>query len=168
MLLEIRGRLSERSWEQVDSSLQSKLINGSVMQRNEKWTGRECNRATWPKYACQFCTNWFVVAYLDSVSEVPVFELDPKTGSVDVFSSCSSNLFPPNADTDFPVLKRTKIASFCFVYVIDAKSRVELRQYRSVAHERNRRKFMYFTGYSDKHRGILWSVVCVSVVVKPR
>jgi hypothetical protein len=100
MLLEIRGRLSEGSWEQVNSSLKSKLINGSVMQRNEKWTPLERNSATWPKYKYQFCTNWFVVAYLGSVSEVPVFKLDPKTGSVDVFSSSSSNPFQRNADTD--------------------------------------------------------------------
>jgi len=82
--------------------LKSKLINGSVMQRNEKWTPRERNSAIWPKHECHFCTNWFVVAYLGSISEVPVFKLDPKTGSVDVFSSCSSNPFQPNADTDFP------------------------------------------------------------------
>jgi hypothetical protein len=30
------------------------------------------------------------------------------------------------------------------------------------------RRFMYFTGYSDKHRGVLWSVVCQSVIVKPQ
>lgn len=60
-----------------------------------------------------------------------------------------------------------EIASFWVVYVIDAKSRVELGQYCSVAHEeRNRRRFMYFTRYSDKHRGVLWSVVCLSVILE--
>jgi hypothetical protein len=57
MLLEIRERLSERSWEKVNSSLKGKLINGSVMQQDEKWTPRERNSATWPKHECQFCTN---------------------------------------------------------------------------------------------------------------